>query len=137
MSSGEQIFPVAVYTRARKFPKLIGKFPNGQEIPGGPYTRVQVGVLITSSLLYFLYFKLAHPTVLHSLPLWLAVTVAAMIMARRIGFAMARPTSRLLWLVRPHLYRAPLSTGGRTTQTSSAPVSTGEQSHVLDLGLFR
>lgn len=30
------------YTRARKFPQLIGRTPDGARIPGGPYTFVQV-----------------------------------------------------------------------------------------------
>ncbi len=128
---------VAVYTLARKFPKLIGKFPNGQPIPFGPYTRVQLGLLVMSALLYAAYFHVAHPKVLHSLPLWLVTTIVAVVLARRIGFAMARPSSRLLWLIRPRLYRAPVSTGGRTLHKRSAPTSTGDRQHVLDLGLFR
>ncbi len=32
------------YTRALKFPQLIGKTPNGGKIPGGPYTFTQFGV---------------------------------------------------------------------------------------------
>lgn len=31
------------YTRARKFPQLIGRTPDGTRIPGGPYTFLQVG----------------------------------------------------------------------------------------------
>jgi hypothetical protein len=38
------------YTRARKFPQMIGKTPGGERIPGGPYTFAQVlvaaGVLV-------------------------------------------------------------------------------------------
>ena len=30
------------YTRARKFPQLIGRTPDGTRIPGGPYTYLQV-----------------------------------------------------------------------------------------------
>lgn len=30
------------YTRARKFPQLIGKTPDGAKLPGGPYTYMQV-----------------------------------------------------------------------------------------------
>ena len=30
------------YTRARKFPTLIGKTPDGTRLPGGPYTITQV-----------------------------------------------------------------------------------------------
>ena len=37
---------VTVYTLARKFPKLIGKFANGKPVPLGPYTYLQVATLI-------------------------------------------------------------------------------------------
>lgn len=30
------------YTRARKFPQLIGRTPDGARIPGGPYTYTQI-----------------------------------------------------------------------------------------------
>lgn len=30
------------YTRARRFPQLVGKFPDGRRLPGGPYTITQV-----------------------------------------------------------------------------------------------
>ena len=32
------------YTRARRFPQLIGRTPDGMQIWGGPYTYTQVGV---------------------------------------------------------------------------------------------
>ena len=36
------------YTRARKFPQLIGRTPDGTRIPGGPYTVTQVlGGIVT------------------------------------------------------------------------------------------
>lgn len=34
------------YTRARRFPQLIGKTPDGAKLPGGPYTFTQVGVFV-------------------------------------------------------------------------------------------
>lgn len=34
------------YTRARKFPKLIGRLHDGTRIPGGPYTVTQLVALI-------------------------------------------------------------------------------------------
>lgn len=33
---------VKFYTRARKFPHVLGRFPDGTKIPGGPYTLTQV-----------------------------------------------------------------------------------------------
>lgn len=36
------------YTRARRFPQLVGKFHDGRPIPGGPYTYTQVVVLVAT-----------------------------------------------------------------------------------------
>lgn len=33
---------VRFYTRARRFPHVLGRFPDGTKIPGGPYTLTQV-----------------------------------------------------------------------------------------------
>lgn len=41
-SSGETYEVVKWYTRARRFPQLIGKTPDGATIWGGPYTYTQV-----------------------------------------------------------------------------------------------
>ncbi len=41
-SSGEAYEVVKWYTRARRFPQLIGKTPDGATIWGGPYTYTQV-----------------------------------------------------------------------------------------------
>lgn len=36
------------YTKSRKFPRMVGRFPDGTRMPGGPYTLTQfaVGVLV-------------------------------------------------------------------------------------------
>lgn len=39
------------YTRARRFPQLVGRFTDGRPIPGGPYTYTQVGVLVATVFL--------------------------------------------------------------------------------------
>lgn len=45
---------VKYYTRARKFPQLLGRFPDGTKIPGGPYTVQQllagVGIIAFGSM---------------------------------------------------------------------------------------
>lgn len=124
---------VVVYTLARKFPKLIGKFPNGQDIPFGPYTRIQCGVIVIAATTVFLIYKLFDPPMLPTLLLSVAATIVAVIASGRIGFSMARTSSRLIWLIRPTLHRAPLSTGGRSTHRRIAPATTGKDHHVLDL----
>lgn len=132
MSTGDLIFYVVVYTLARKFPKLIGKFPNGQPIPFGPFTYVQIGVIVGCATVILGVFELFHPPILATLFVGLAIAIPTVIMARRIGFSMARTTSRLIWLIRPLLYRGPLSTGGRAPATQR-PATTGHDAHVLDL----
>ncbi|GAA4757769.1 hypothetical protein GCM10023328_47050 [Modestobacter marinus] len=42
------------YTRARRFPQLIGRTPDGARIPGGPYTVTQVA---TAGALLFIALK--------------------------------------------------------------------------------
>lgn len=37
----DQVIVARFWTRARRFPKLIGKGVNGDKIPGGPYTTTQ------------------------------------------------------------------------------------------------
>lgn len=47
MSDTESTGEVArFYTRARKFPKLIGRLHDGTRIPGGPYTMSQLVALV-------------------------------------------------------------------------------------------
>lgn len=38
----EDLETVKYYTRARKFPQLLGRMPDGTKIPGGPYTVQQL-----------------------------------------------------------------------------------------------
>jgi len=124
---------VVIYTLARKFPKMIGKFPNGQDIPFGPFTRIQCGVIVAAATAVLMVFKLFHPPMLSTLLIAATATIVAVIISGRIGFSMARTSSRLIWLLRPRLYRAPLSTGGRRTRKRATPAATGKDHHVLDL----
>jgi hypothetical protein len=44
---------VKMFTKARNFPQLIGKAPDGKKIPGGPYTLTQfVGAGVVGGLLW-------------------------------------------------------------------------------------
>jgi len=42
VNDDSQLEVVKWYTRARRFPQLIGRTPDGTKIPGGPYTFTQV-----------------------------------------------------------------------------------------------
>jgi hypothetical protein len=104
---------VVIYTLGRKFPRLIGKFPNGKPIPFGPFTYVQAGVLVGGVAALAMIVQIFDPPKIPTLVLGAAVIVPAAAAARRIGFSMARTSSRLIWVTRPWLRRAPISTGGR------------------------
>lgn len=52
---------VRMYTSARRFPKLIGRFPDGRPVPFGPYTLPQLGGGFAALvLLYFTRPVWAH-----------------------------------------------------------------------------
>ncbi|MFN8073594.1 MAG: hypothetical protein U0R66_17555 [Mycobacterium sp.] len=106
---------VVVYTMARKFPRLIGKFPNGQTIPFGPFTFVQIGVLIGGLMLTFITIQVLGAPKLPTAAIAAFLIVPAMAATRRLGFSMARTTSRLLWVTRPWIRRSPLPTGINST----------------------
>lgn len=48
---GDETLVGRSYTRARRYPLVIGKLPNGGRIPGGPYTLTQLGVMVGAFLL--------------------------------------------------------------------------------------
>jgi hypothetical protein len=119
---------VVVYTLARKFPRMIGKFPNGQPIPFGPFTFHQIGVLIGGLVLVFVALQGFGAPKLVTAVIAAFVIVPGMVAARRIGFSMARIDSRVLWLARPWVRRSPMSTGARPDPASvAAPIRTGHR----------
>jgi hypothetical protein len=38
------------YTKARRFPLVIGKLPGGGRIPGGPYSLHQIGAMVLAAI---------------------------------------------------------------------------------------
>jgi len=126
---------VVVYTAARKFPRLIGKFPNGQPIPWGPFTFVQIGVLIGGLLAAFAALQVLNTPKLATALVAAFLIVPAMAGTRRIGFSMARTSSRLLWISRPWIHRAPTPTGGPRLPSPAAvpiPTATGGTRHIFE-----
>lgn len=63
------------YTRARKFPKLIGRLHDGTRIPGGPYTVTQLVVLIVLTTGALLTRGIWGSTILVDLVISLAIGV--------------------------------------------------------------
>lgn len=63
------------YTRARKFPKLIGRLHDGTRIPGGPYTMSQVIALVVLTTGAMLTRGLWGTSVLFDLIVSLAVGI--------------------------------------------------------------
>jgi hypothetical protein len=66
---------VKMFTKARNFPQLIGKAPDGKKIPGGPYTLTQfVGAGIAGGLLWLTSSIWAHGGTITNIAIFLGVT---------------------------------------------------------------
>lgn len=66
---------VKMFTKARNFPQLIGKAPDGRKIPGGPYTLTQfVGAGIAGGLLWLTQSLWAQGSVITNGVIFLGVT---------------------------------------------------------------
>lgn len=77
--------PVRLYTRARKFPRLIGTTLDGRKLPGGPYTWPQLalagGVLFVSARTAVWW---ARGSGLQTIMIILFLTVGAVIVGRQL-----------------------------------------------------
>ncbi|GAY17275.1 MULTISPECIES: hypothetical protein [Mycobacterium] len=128
---------VTVYTLARKFPKLIGKFANGKPVPLGPYTYLQVATLIVGVVTLLTIVGVFDPPKLPALFVGAAIIGPTVVAVRRIGFSMARTSSRMIWTSRAWTQRKPLSTGGReitAPHSGRAPLTpTGGRRDVFEM----
>ncbi|MCI0686152.1 MAG: hypothetical protein L0Y54_02780 [Sporichthyaceae bacterium] len=102
------------YTKARRFPLVIGKLPGGGRIPGGPYSLHQIGAMVLAALVlkqtsplwahfgplnlvvfiavpYGLAFALRHARVDGRSPIWAAVGWLSYLSAPRGGRLRGRP----------------------------------------------
>lgn len=102
------------YTKARRFPLVIGKLPGGGRIPGGPYSLHQVGAMVVSAIVlkqtsaiwahfgplnlvvfvavpYGLAFALRHARIDGRSPVWAAVGWLSYLSAPRGGRLRGRP----------------------------------------------
>ena len=70
------------YTRARKFPQLIGRTPDGTRIPGGPYTYTQVAAgVVTAVVLAQTTWLWAHGGLILNATIFIGATVGAVFAA--------------------------------------------------------
>ena len=102
------------YTKARRFPLVIGKLPGGGRIPGGPYSLHQIGAMVLAAIVlkqtsaiwahfgllnlvvfvavpYGLAFALRHARIDGRSPIWAAVGWLSLLSAPRGGRLRGRP----------------------------------------------
>jgi hypothetical protein len=102
------------YTKARRFPLVIGKLPGGGRIPGGPYSLHQIGAMVVAAIVlkqtsaiwahfgllnlvvfvavpYGLAFALRHARIDKRSPIWAAVGWLSYLSAPRGGRLRGRP----------------------------------------------
>lgn len=66
---------VKMFTKARNFPQLIGKAPDGKKIPGGPYTLTQfVGAGVVGGLLWLTSSIWAHGGTITNVAIFVGLT---------------------------------------------------------------
>lgn len=80
------------YTRARKFPQLIGRTPDGTRIPGGPYTYLQVAAGVGMAAVLAATTGLwARGALLFNATVFLGLTVGAVYLAGQLPPGMRNP----------------------------------------------
>ena len=80
------------YTRARKFPQLIGRTPDGTRIPGGPYTYTQVAAgVVTAVVLAQTTWLWAHGGLILNATIYIGATVGAVFAAGKLTPGMRNP----------------------------------------------
>lgn len=80
------------YTRARKFPQLIGRTPDGTRIPGGPYTYTQVAAgVVTAVVLAQTTWLWAHGGLMLNATIFIGATVGAVFAAGKLTPGMRNP----------------------------------------------
>ena len=85
---------VKMFTKARNFPQLIGKAPDGRKIPGGPYTLTQfVGAGIAGGLLWLTQSLWAQGSVITNGAIFLGITGGTLWVLGRLPQGARNPIS--------------------------------------------
>ncbi|MFB8281085.1 hypothetical protein [Nocardia colli] len=103
---------VRVYTPIKRLPLVVGKLPNGERIPFGPYTVPQlVAGILLGTLTWAATMTLpGNPAV--TAVLGAMATIAGVVLMRAIPYTGVRLTSRMLWIGRLIVVRQPVSASG-------------------------
>lgn len=121
------------YTRARKFPQLIGRTPDGTRIPGGPYTYTQVAAgVVTAIVLAQTAWLWAHGGLMLNATIFIGTVVGAVIASGKLPPGMRNPlvlASGALNLLSSgyRLDGGAVRSPKPTSSTSSGPVTLFEQ----------
>jgi hypothetical protein len=111
---------IKVFTPIKRVPTMIGKAQNGQKLPFGPYTLLQLGggmaVLVVVAILTL------------SLPINPAITFAVgliftavtVFLLRLVPYTGVRISSRIVWVGRIIFTRKPISASGMPITSDSA-----------------
>ncbi|RJO79868.1 hypothetical protein D5S18_00920 [Nocardia panacis] len=110
---------VRVFTPIKRVPTMIGKAPNGQRLPFGPYTMPQIVVAVFGIVVVSICAEAlpANPAVVFGSGL--AVTAIAVYLTSMIPYSGVRILSRLFWYIRLALVRRPVSASGMPIATDS------------------
>ncbi|WP_338760452.1 hypothetical protein V7968_31825 [Nocardia vulneris] len=103
---------VRVYTPIKRLPLVVGKMPNGERIPFGPYTVPQLLAGIGLGVLTWTATMTLPGNPAITAVFGAMLTITAVVMLRAIPYTGVRLTSRMLWVGRLIVDRRPVSASG-------------------------
>lgn len=111
---------IKVFTPVKRVPTMVGKAPNGQRLPFGPYTLPQIGaaavlLLFTSVCSVNLPWNPAITFITGVI-----ITVVTVFALGLIPYTGVRLSSRAYWLGRLLVSRKPVSASGMPIDSESA-----------------
>ncbi|MGW4843059.1 hypothetical protein [Nocardia brasiliensis] len=110
---------VRVYTPIKRLPLVVGKMPNGERIPFGPYTVPQLLAGIGMGVLTWIATMALPGNPAITAVFGAMLTIAAVVMLRAIPYTGVRLTSRMLWVGRLIVDRRPVSASGMPLSAES------------------
>lgn len=124
---------IRIYTKTRRYPIMIGKFPNGKPIPGGPYTLPQFAA---AALGFLLTIWLPTKGIFPIVPCVIGCVMLTFAAVRFLGIVPSENVSivsRGLWFFR-HLLSRGAGTANPITVDSHIDVIDETEMVVLDPG---
>lgn len=113
---------VKVYTPVKRVPTMVGKAPNGQKLPFGPFTLHQIAAATATAALTGIGVLMLPVNPAVTGLGGAAATAAAIFALGLVPYTGVRLTSRAMWISRLILARGPVRAGG---QAPGPPARTG------------